>query len=143
MKTGLRIKNGIVIPEHELTVTTSRSSGPGGQHVQKTSSRVTVRWNVQTTSALNEEQKKRVLGNLGNKITIGGELIIHNSTSRSQLANKQMAFNQLAREVRKALHVPKKRVVTTISKKVKEKRIQEKKQHSVKKKMRSKKKYEE
>ena len=61
MKNDLSIKNGIIIPEHELEITTSRAGGPGGQHVNKTSTRITVRWNVKNTNALNPEQKERVL----------------------------------------------------------------------------------
>ena len=57
MEKDLPIKNSIVIPEHELEITASRSGGPGGQHVNKTSSRITVRWNVRTTTVLDDETK--------------------------------------------------------------------------------------
>ena len=56
----LAVKNGVVIPEHELEITASRSGGPGGQHVNKTSTRITVRWNVRKTSALSDEQKEQI-----------------------------------------------------------------------------------
>jgi ribosome-associated protein len=138
MKQSLPIKQGILIPESELTITTSRSGGAGGQHVNKTSSRITVRWNVKTTTALNDEQKERVLHKLHARLTTEGELIIHHSSSRSQQQNKRLALEQLMREVEKALHVPKKRTATHISKGTKEARLETKSRRSELKKLRSK-----
>jgi ribosome-associated protein len=138
MKHDVPIKNGIVIPAHEIEITTSRSGGPGGQHVNKTSSRVTVRWNISTTTALDETQKQQVLTKLHAQLTTEGDLVIHSSASRSQHHNKETALERLAHEIRKALHVPKKRTVTHISKTVKQKRFETKKQHSFVKKMRRK-----
>ena len=80
--SDLAIKNSIVIPDHELEITTSRSGGPGGQHVNRTESRVTVRWNVKETSVLSNALKERVLKNLASRLTEKGNLIIHNSESR-------------------------------------------------------------
>ena len=68
MKNDLTIKNGIVIPGYELEITASRAGGPGGQHVNKTDTRITVRWNVKMTSALDEAQKERVLQNLQSRL---------------------------------------------------------------------------
>ena len=133
------IKNGTVIPYHELEITTSRAGGPGGQHVNKTESRVTIRWNVKETSALSETLKERVLKNLESRLTEDGDLIIHNRESRSQLQNKKNALEQLAKIVKKALFVPKKRMKTRVPKKVKERRLQEKKRHGEKNKGRGKK----
>lgn len=143
MKNDLPIKNGIIIPEHELEITTSRAGGPGGQHVNRTSSRITVRWNVKNTNALNQEQKERVLQKLAPQLTGEGDLIIHNSASRSQEQNKKMALARLAQEVRNALHIPKKRMATKISKSVKEARLHEKSRRGFIKKMRSKRIHEE
>lgn len=139
MKNDVRVKNGIVIPDHEIEITASRSGGPGGQHVNKTSTRITVRWNVKTTSALTEEQKERVIQKLLAQLTIDGDLIIHSSASRSQDQNKKAALDRLAQEIRNALYVPKKRVATRASKSVKEARLQVKSHRSTIKKMRSKK----
>jgi len=139
MKEDLPIKNGIVIPGHEIEITASRAGGPGGQHVNKADTRITVRWNVRETSALNEVQKERVLQNLQARLTSGGDLIIHHGSSRSQLQNKKNALMQLAREVLKALHVPKKRMKTWVPKAVKESRLRAKKLRGKVKKMRGKK----
>jgi ribosome-associated protein len=143
MSNDIQVKNGITIPEHELEITTSRSGGPGGQHVNKAETRITIRWNVKATQALTEEQKERVLNNLGSRLTSEGDLIVSSGASRSQQQNKQAAMSQLAQLVRKALYVPKKRMKTKLSKAVKEKRLKEKKKRSETKKLRSKMSYNE
>jgi len=138
MKNDLFIKNGITIPEHELEITASRSGGAGGQHVNKTDTRITVRWNIKASTALTEEQKQRIIEKLQSRITEDGDLIVHNSESRSQGQNKKNALNNLAAIVRNALHVAKKRIATKIPKALKEARLQSKARRSVTKKMRSK-----
>lgn len=143
MEHDLPIKNGIAIPGHEIEITASRAGGPGGQHVNKASTRITVRWNVRTTQALNEEQKSRVLEKLAHRLTAEGDMIIHNSASRSQRQNKDMALARLAQELRNALHVPKKRVATEVSKGAKEARLKEKTHRGEIKKMRGKKFHED
>lgn len=139
MEKELRVRNGITIPAHELEITASRAGGPGGQHVNKSSTRITVRWNVTKTTALTEEQKTRVLANLQSQLTSEGDLIIHNSASRSQAQNKEMALSRLAQLIRKALHVPKKRIATEIPEGRKEARLAKKTHRSTIKKLRSKK----
>ena len=143
MKNDLPIKNGIVIPGHEIEITASRAGGPGGQHVNKSDTRITVRWNARKTGALNEIQRERVLKNLQARLTRDGDLIIHHSSSRSQQQNKKNALARLAQEVRKALHVRKKRMATRVSKAMKESRLRSKKHRSKIKKMRSKKVYDD
>ena len=139
MKNDLPIKNGIIIPGNELEVMASRAGGPGGQHVNKTSTRITVRWNLKNSSAFSDEQKVLLLKNLASQLTTEGDVIVHNSTSRSQLQNKEQAFEHLATLIRKALHVPKKRIKTKIPKSAQEKRLQSKSRMSTIKKLRSKK----
>ena len=138
MKNDLFIKNGIIIPDNELEITTSRAGGPGGQHVNKTDSRITVRWNIKASVALTDEQKERILERLQSRVTDDGDLIVHNSESRSQGQNKKNALINLAAVVRNALHVAKKRIATKIPKALKEARLQSKARRSTTKKMRSK-----
>lgn len=143
MKNDVHVKNGITIPEHELEITASRSGGAGGQHVNKTSTRITLRWNVKTTAALNDEQKQRVLENLASRLTSDGDLIIHNSESRSQQQNKERALAQLGSIIRKALYVPKKRMKTRVPKQAKKARVESKRRHGEIKKMRGKRGWED
>ncbi|MFA5306439.1 MAG: alternative ribosome rescue aminoacyl-tRNA hydrolase ArfB [Candidatus Babeliales bacterium] len=142
MKHDLYIKNGITIPAHELEITTSRAGGPGGQHVNRTDTRVTVRWNVANTIALTPDQQTRVLQNLQSRLTTEGDVLVSNSASRSQQQNKEAAFAQLAQEIGKALYVPKVRMKTRVSRVAKEKRLHEKSRRSDIKKMRSHKLYD-
>jgi len=139
MKADVAVKNGVIIPAHELEITASRAGGPGGQHVNKTDTRITVRWNVKNTKALTDVQKERVLKNLEHRLTSEGDLVIHSSASRSQLQNKKEALARLAKELKKALHVPKKRMKTRVPKAAKEARLKEKAHRAKIKKMRGKK----
>lgn len=143
MKNDVWVKNGIVIPEHELEISTSRAGGPGGQHVNKTETKITVRWNIWKSSVLTEEQKVRVANKIASRLTSEGDLIVHSAVSRSQQQNKEAALKQLAYEVKEALFIPKKRMKTKVSASVKEARLQKKSQRAIVKKMRSKKSYDE
>ena len=138
----ISIKNVISIPDHEIEITVSRSSGAGGQHVNKTNTRATLRWNAKNTNALSDEQKERVLQKLQQRLTAEGDLIIHSSESRSLEHNKKMAIKQLHHLVQKALHVAKKRIATKQSRSQKEARLRSKKIHSRIKELRSNKKLE-
>jgi ribosome-associated protein len=138
MQDNIPIKDNIVIPETELEIIVSRSGGAGGQHVNKTESRVTVRWNIKHTTALDETLKQRVLQNLASRLTDDGDLIVHNSETRSQQQNKENAIAILVKLVRKALYIPKKRMQTHKPKAAKEERLRAKAQRSKIKKMRSK-----
>jgi len=136
MNNGVFVKEGIIIPYHELEITTSRSGGSGGQHVNKTDSRITVRWNIKNTFVFTEENKTLLLKNLYSRLTNDGDLIINSSQSRSQQQNRDVALAQLAYLVRKALYVPKKRIATGVSKAKKEARLESKARRSTIKKMR-------
>lgn len=143
MSTLLYINNTVSIPEHELEITASRSGGPGGQHVNKTDSRITIRWNVKTTSALTEQQKELIILRLKDRLTTDGDLIIHCNTTRSQQQNRKLALMRLAQEIKKALFVAKKRLPTKASRSSQEKRLVIKSHHSLLKKLRSKKNQED
>lgn len=134
---NLFISSYITIPEQELEFLTSRSGGAGGQHVNKTDSKVSIHWNIVTSSALNDQQRVLLLQNLASRLTQDGVLIVSNSESRSQFQNKEQAIVTFVDIVKKALFIPKKRMKTKISKAVKEKRLESKSRHSLIKKLRS------
>ena len=137
MGNDVVVKDGIIIPAHELEIITSRAGGPGGQHVNKADTRITVRWNVRDTRVLDEEQKVRVFNKLKNRLTVQGYLVVHNSGSRSQMQNKEQALLQLAEIVCHALRIHKKRIATRVPRSAQEKRLEKKARHSKIKKLRS------
>ena len=120
----------------ELSFRTSRSSGAGGQHVNKVSSRVELRFNVAGSLWLTEFQKIRILEKLASRITGQGELIVVSEKSRSQYQNKEDCIERFLELLNQALKPEKKRVPTRPSKTSRLKRLEKKKQHSVKKEQR-------
>ena len=97
------VRRGVVIPASELEETASRSSGPGGQHVNKSNTRVTLRWCLRESSALDPVARRRVEERLGARVTRAGELIVHAGTHRSRERNRALARARLAELVRDAL----------------------------------------
>ena len=126
----LQINDALSIPRTELDVRVSRASGAGGQHVNKTSSRVEIFWNVQGSRALSEDQRARLLDRLASRLTTEGSVRIVASDMRSQSRNRNLAEERLAELVRRALVVPKKRRPTRPTKASKEARLDEKKRRS-------------
>ena len=126
----LRIEASLVIPATELGETASRSSGPGGQHVNKTSTRVTLRWNVHASPQLSAAQRSRLIRQLGPRITRAGNLIVHCGASRSRAKNRETARERLAALVRDGLRSTRRRVPTRPGKGARERRLSEKKQRS-------------
>lgn len=120
-----------LIPELEFT--TSRSSGPGGQNVNKVSTKVILRWNVLHSSLITDEQKVLLLTKLPSQLTREGELIITAQETRSQLQNKEIAVEKFDALLRKALTKPKARKATRPTKSSKVKRVDSKKRHAEKK----------
>jgi len=139
MPDDLIINGQVAIPDAELEVTTSRSSGPGGQHVNKTDTRVTVRWNLEASAALSETQRNRARRNLENRLTADGDLLVHCDTHRSQRRNRDEARQRLAALVRSALVPPKVRRKTRPSAASRRKRLENKRRRSDIKKSRGKK----
>ena len=99
----LEVRPDLRIPEEELGEQVSRASGPGGQKVNKTSSRVTLRWSIATSAALSERQRARLLARLGSRLTRDGELVLHAQRSRSQASNREQARARLVELLRGAL----------------------------------------
>ncbi|MFP3593386.1 alternative ribosome rescue aminoacyl-tRNA hydrolase ArfB [Chryseobacterium sp. SIMBA_038] len=117
----------------ELNFKTSRSSGAGGQNVNKVETAVTVLWKVDESEFFNERQKALIQEKLKNRINLEGLLFLTVSESRTQLMNKNKAIEKIIDIVNKALIVPKTRIATKPSRAKKEKRLDTKKKISEKK----------
>ena len=118
---------GLSIPEGDLEFVASRSGGPGGQNVNKVSSRVTLRFDLERTTALSPEQRSRVRTKLASRINKDGVLQVTSQLTRSQDLNRDDAISRFAELLRIALHQDKRRVATKASRSSKEQRLQEKK----------------
>jgi len=132
----LAVNDSLSIPRAELDIRVSRSSGAGGQHVNKTSSRVEIFWNIPTSRALTDEQRTRLLDKLSSRLTTEGSVRVVASDMRSQSRNRDLAEERLAELVRRALVVPRKRKPTKPTRAAKEARLESKKLHSNKKRTR-------
>jgi ribosome-associated protein len=111
----------------EISYKAIRSSGAGGQNVNKVSSKVVLLFDVATTQAFSEEELARIETKLAKKISSDKLLILTCDEDRSQRKNKQTVTKRFLELIEKALVVPKKRVATKVPKAVNEKRIKEKK----------------
>jgi len=139
MSDDIIINDLVVIPASELLYTASRSSGPGGQHVNKTDSRIQVRWNIPTTSALSDFLKRRVMMVLATRLTDDGDLLLASDSNRSQRRNKDDVTQRLAALVREALVPPKPRRKTKPTRASRQRRLDDKKKRADVKRQRGKK----
>jgi ribosome-associated protein len=119
-RDDLQICPGLRIPGSELTETASRASGPGGQHVNKTNTRVTLRWSVAESEALSAPQRRRLLRRLAPRLTRRQHLVVHASRFRSRARNRQLARERLVELVRDALRTRRARVPTRPSRAARE-----------------------
>ena len=124
--------------DSEIWFKTSRSSGSGGQNVNKVATKVELNFDVAQSKLLTHEQKQKIFQKLSNRINKEGILKVTAETSRSQLENKHIAIEKFNKLITDCFREPKKRIKTKASKRSKEKRIQSKKMRSERKAMRRK-----
>jgi ribosome-associated protein len=130
---ALDVNSDLAIPRHELTFRASRAGGPGGQHVNTSSTRIELLWNVERSRALTREQRDRLREKLATRLDAQGSIRVVASAFRSQARNREDAEARLAALVRRALAVPKSRKKTRPTRGSVEQRLQEKKLLSKKK----------
>jgi ribosome-associated protein len=109
MSDGLLVRDGVVIPRDELVIRATRAGGPGGQHVNTSSTRIEVVWNVARTRALDEKQRHLILTRLAARVDGDGDLRVVAADSRSQRQNRNAAESRLVALVSRALVIPKRR----------------------------------
>ena len=129
-RDSIRVTRSVVIPLAEIELRFSRSSGPGGQHAQKSETRVEAVFDVQASEALTDVQKRRVTGRVGTVLRAVAQ------DERSQLRNRELAVERLAGQLREALRVQRKRVATKPTEASKERRLEEKRRRSELKRLR-------
>jgi ribosome-associated protein len=134
MLTAHRITTDLIA--NELEFATSRSSGPGGQNVNKVNTKVTLRWNIQKSTHLTVEEKELLQQKLASRLTTDGTLLIIAQDKRSQLQNKEEALLKLEKMLKQAFAKRKKRKPSKPSKSSVQNRLDKKKKHSDKKKWR-------
>jgi ribosome-associated protein len=127
---AIPINARLAIPRDELELKATRSGGPGGQHVNTSSTRIELVWNVASSPSLWEDERARLLDKLAHRLDTEGRLRIVAQGERSQLQNREAAIARFAELVAKALVVPKRRKPTKPTKASKEKRLAGKKQRS-------------
>ena len=129
-------KPEIALIENEFKFSASRSSGPGGQSVNKVNTKVTLRWDVKNSTSIDNEQRLRITEKLAKVINNEGEVILTAQTNRSQLQNKEEVISKLQALLTKAFIVHKARKATKPTKSSVQKRLEAKKKQSNKKKLR-------
>jgi ribosome-associated protein len=127
---SIRVTRSVVLPLREIELRTSRSSGPGGQHAQKSETRVEAIFDVEASDALTEAQKRRVVAKAGPVLRAVAQ------DERSQLRNRELATERLVSALREALRVQRRRVPTKPTAASRERRIEEKKRRSETKRLR-------
>jgi ribosome-associated protein len=123
-RESIRVTRSVLLPLPEMTIRVSRSSGPGGQHAQKSSTRVEASFDVEASSALTDVQKRRVVERAGPVIRTVAQ------DERSQARNRELAIERLVEKLREALAVPRRRVPTRRTRQAEERRLESKRRRS-------------
>ncbi len=111
-KKVLIIVPGLAIPDEEIIESASRASGPGGQHVNKSNTRVTLRINLLTSTVLTEGQRERMLRTLSARLAANGDLIVHADRTRSRARNREHARARIVELLANALEIQRPRRAT-------------------------------
>jgi ribosome-associated protein len=127
---SIRVTRSVVLPTAEIELQVSRSSGPGGQHAQKSETRVVAVFDVESSAALTATQKRRVVAKAGAVIRAVAQ------DERSQARNRELAVERLVAALREALRVERRRVATKPSAAARERRLDEKKRRGATKRLR-------
>ena len=134
----IQITDTISISENDLTFTVSRSGGPGGQHVNKVSTKVTVRFDIAASDSFSDDEKRRILARLSGRVNRDGAIQVAAQTHRSQSANREEAVERLVALLRFGLHKPRKRKRTRVPASAKRRRLSDKKHRGLQKSRRGK-----
>lgn len=126
----LDVTDRVAIPRAELEYRATRAGGPGGQHVNTSSTRIELLWDLAGSKAVTDEERARIREKLAARLDSDGMVRVVASDRRSQQQNRQAADERLVALVRHALHVPKRRRPTKPPKAAKEKRLADKKRRS-------------
>jgi ribosome-associated protein len=129
-RDSIRVTRSVVLPVSEIELRFSRSSGPGGQHAQKSETRVEALFDVEASAALTAAQKQRVQAKAGPVLRAIAQ------DERSQLRNRELAVERVVEQLRAALRVPRPRKPTRPSQAAKERRLDEKKRRGAVKRLR-------
>jgi len=129
-RTSRRVTRSVLLPLSEIELRVSRSSGPGGQHANKTESRVEAAFDVSASTALSDVQKRRVITKVGPIVRALAQ------DERSQLRNREIAIDRVVARLAEALHIERKRVPTKPSRAAKARRVEAKKRRGETKKLR-------
>lgn len=138
MPSALIVSPHIHIPERELEISFARSSGPGGQNVNKVNSKAVLRWNVTHSPSLPEAVRERFLARFASRVTAMGDVVLTSDRFRDQGRNTEDCIEKLRELLMAVAHPPKQRKRTKPTRASRERRLRAKGHHSQKKKSRGK-----